>query len=338
MSDANGPRRYQPRELVAMFIDPAWADDADADYLVVDLSPQEPGAVDVQGLSRRLAACPVPLIGIGAEQTDPLADAMDVLVESEPDLTTVLDALGANPGAAAVLVQVLRSVGKLPVLEALALESLGYATLQCGEEFAGWLAARARRPSVGPASTTSSHYEPVLLERQDSRLEIVLNAPHNRNALSTAMRDGLTGAFKLVAMDPGITAVDVRGSGPCFSAGGDLTEFGTTADAALAHHIRMRRMPARYLAPEAGRYHFHVHGACIGAGIELAAFAGHLTATEETYFQLPEVSMGLIPGAGGCVSIPRRIGRRRTAFMALSGQRIDARQALAWGLVDDVAE
>ncbi len=79
-----------------------------------------------------------------------------------------------------------------------------------------------------------------------------------------------------------------------------------------------------------------VHGACIGAGIELPAFARRVVAREDTWFQLPELAMGLVPGAGGTVSIPRRIGRQRTAWLALTSQRIDAETAWRWGLVDEL--
>ena len=80
-----------------------------------------------------------------------------------------------------------------------------------------------------------------------------------------------------------------------------------------------------------------VHGACVGSGIEFPAFASHLIAREDAWFQLPELQFGLIPGAGGCVSIPRRIGRQRTAWWVLSGARINAQTALDWGLVDGLA-
>ncbi len=79
-----------------------------------------------------------------------------------------------------------------------------------------------------------------------------------------------------------------------------------------------------------------VHGACVGAGVELPAFAARVVAREDATFELPELSMGLVPGAGGTVSLPRRIGRQRTAWLCLTGARIDARAALAWGLVDEV--
>ena len=79
-----------------------------------------------------------------------------------------------------------------------------------------------------------------------------------------------------------------------------------------------------------------VHGACVGAGIETPAAAGRVVARPDAYFRLPEVAMGLIPGAGGTASIPRRIGRRRACYTAVTGWDVDAATALAWGLVDAV--
>ena len=76
----------------------------------------------------------------------------------------------------------------------------------------------------------------------------------------------------------------------------------------------------------------------MGAGIELPAFAARVTATEDAVMALPELGIGLIPGAGGTVSIPRRIGQHRAAYLALSGCRIDAVRALRWGLIDDITD
>jgi enoyl-CoA hydratase/carnithine racemase len=70
--------------------------------------------------------------------------------------------------------------------------------------------------------------------------------------------------------------------------------------------------------------------------VELAAFAGRMTADPATTFGLPEVGMGLVPGSGGTVSVARRIGRARTAWLALTGSVVDAPTALAWGLVDEI--
>ena len=74
----------------------------------------------------------------------------------------------------------------------------------------------------------------------------------------------------------------------------------------------------------------------MGAGIEVPAFAGRVVATADAAIALPELGAGLVPGAGGTVSIPRRIGRHRTALLGLTGSPIDAPTALAWGLVDAV--
>ena len=152
------------------------------------------------------------------------------------------------------------------------------------------------------------------------------------------MRDALVELLELVLLDHSIKRVAVSGRGSCFSVGGELREFGLATDPASAHLIRSSHNPGRLLARCADRVSFHLHSACIGSGIEIPAFAGHVSAAPRTFFQLPELAFGLIPGAGGCVSISRRIGRQRTAWLALSGKRINASQALEWGLIDEILE
>jgi enoyl-CoA hydratase/carnithine racemase len=309
---------WSPADLEAAAVEPNWAERAA--YLVVDVR----GGISA-ALARWLATQPIPIVAVGST----LSPAVDLAVEPH-EVERLVRAIEKNPAACAVLVQVLRVVGRLPVEDALAVESMAYATLQSGREFAAWRASRAVR------TKPRREEDIVLLRRDGDRVHLVLNSPETRNALSVPMRDALTEAFKLVAIDPDIVEVHVSANGPCFSSGGDLDEFGTANDYAEAHRIRMLGMPARYLAAQVGRYRFHVHGACIGAGIELPAFAGRLTASSDAFFQLPEVAMGLIPGAGGCVSIPRRIGRQRTAYMAILGERFPAERALAWGLIDAI--
>ena len=124
--------------------------------------------------------------------------------------------------------------------------------------------------------------------------------------------------------------------GACFSTGGDLDEFGTAPDPVSGHLVRGLALPGRCLAACAERVTVRVHGACVGSGIEFPAFAGRIVAAPDSWFQLPELGFGLIPGAGGCVSIPRRIGRQRAAWMMLSRARIKAPTALDWGLVDSL--
>jgi enoyl-CoA hydratase/carnithine racemase len=141
--------------------------------------------------------------------------------------------------------------------------------------------------------------------------------------------------------DDSVQAVSLTGAGPSFCSGGDLAEFGARADPTAAHLIRLTRSPARQLHQLAtrigSRLRVRLHGHALGGGIEMAAFCGHVTATPDTSCGLPEVGLGLIPGAGGTVSLTRRIGRHRTAWLGLSGQPIDAVTANAWGLVDTLA-
>jgi enoyl-CoA hydratase/carnithine racemase len=239
-------------------------------------------------------------------------------------------AVRRNPQAATTLVQVLRAGSALSVGAALTVESLAYSTLQAGPEHRRWLDSQRSRPTdARPAPT-------VRLDRHASTLWITLDRPERRNAYSARMRDELVEALSVPAFDSTITSVHLLGAGPNFCSGGDLAEFGSLPDPATAHGIRMQHSAGWRISQLAGRVTVHLHGACVGAGIELAAFAGAVEATEDATMSLPEVSMGLIPGAGGTASVPRRIGPPRTAWLALTGSRLDARTAQRWGLVDKV--
>jgi enoyl-CoA hydratase/carnithine racemase len=148
------------------------------------------------------------------------------------------------------------------------------------------------------------------------------------------MREELCDALDAAAVDA--VPVLLHGAGQCFSSGGDLDEFGSLVDPVDAHFVRiMRSVPTR-LQQLRPRLKAAVHGTCVGSGVEFAAFASRLLCEPGTTFRLPEVGMGLIPGAGGTVSIPARIGRRPFLEMALLGKEMDAKTALALGLVDEI--
>ena len=110
------------------------------------------------------------------------------------------------------------------------------------------------------------------------------------------------------------------------------------SDPATAHWVRSLRLPAWWLARLQDKLDIHVNGAAIGAGVEIAAFAKRVTTSKDAWFQLPELKYGLIPGAGGTASLPSRIGRQRTAYMALSMDKIRANTALDWGLIDAIID
>lgn len=305
--------------------------------LVVDLrgaaSAYDPDAA--QRARTQLAELPCPSIAIAAsDMAEPHASwapAFDLLLDDPAQLPEIARSIESNPIASLAMVQLLRHSESLSIHEGLIAESLVYSTLQSGPEFSAWLrdrkSPRAPEPDDEPA---------VALLRDGHRLHVTLNRPDRRNAFSAEMRDGFSEAMRVVQSDPSIEEVILRGAGPAFCSGGDLAEFGTLPDPATAHVIRSTRNPARLIASVADRVRCVLHGACVGAGIELPAFTARVGAKADARFWLPEISMGLVPGAGGTVSLPRRIGRQRTNLLVLSQRRIDAETALEWGLIDEL--
>jgi len=254
------------------------------------------------------------------EVPDPLSAAVDVVRRVEE-----------RPGPALTLGSVLRLVSEVDGPSGLQIESHAYSMLLRGADFTAWLDGRPvrRKPS-------DHGHDLVLVERQGDVVSVVLNHPERRNAYSARLRDELHEALRVAALDPSVRLVRLSGAGPGFCAGGDLDEFGTLSDPVLAHLIRTTAGVAGIMESLRPRLHVHVHGSNVGAGVELAAFGGRVTAAAGTTFALPEVTMGLMPGAGGTVSITRRVGRWRAAWLCLSGDVIDSDRACAWGLVDEV--
>jgi enoyl-CoA hydratase/carnithine racemase len=333
---------WSVRELSELLIAPdagEWLSPLDGPgTLALDLGP---GASAISSRDRERLLEELPLLpcvtvalfeGPGDPRVRALAAACDVTVPDRAALESLGAGFGHTPVAALAFVQLLRGAPRRSIHEALIAESFVYSTLQAGAEFRAWLAerrARAGKPAIdeGPACR---------LERDRGRLDIRLTRSRKHNAFSRGMRDELTEALQLAISDPSIEEVVLSGEGESFCSGGDLDEFGSFPDPAEAHVIRTTRSPALLISKLSGRIRAEVHGACIGAGAELPAFTDHVVAGEDAFFCLPEVGLGLVPGAGGTASLPRRIGRQRTAWLGLSGARIDAATALAWGLVDEV--
>lgn len=264
-------------------------------------------------------------------------------VSSLDDLTANIT---ATPGAAVTLAQLLRTAGRtvdvgsgralevgsdlaLEVGSGLVHESLAYSVLQSGPEFRRWLAARPapRSRPVPPAV--------VVVTREGDHISATLDRPEVHNAYNRQMRDELCDALAVALADPSCS-LTLAGRGRSFCSGGDLDEFGTAPDPVTSHIVRVARSPGRMISLMADRVTAHLHGVCAGSGIEIPAFAGAVVADPDTRIWLPELAMGLIPGAGGTISLPRRIGRERTAWLVLSGWPVDAPTAASWGLVDAV--
>ena len=282
------------------------------------------------------------IVGVAAEPRQ-AGEVFDVLLTgaldpprpwvgcADPHLTArrLAEIVTRQPAASVALTQVLRMGARLSPYDRLVVESLAYSTLQGGAGFGNWLAS-------APPRTPRPAASPVLLRRDGDRLAITLDRPWARNAMDAGTRDALCEALQVAVADASISRVDLYGNGPAFCSGGDLAEFGTSRDPAYAHLVRVARSPAALLQRCGARVTAHLHGACVGAGIEMSAFAGHILAAHDTAIRLPEIGMGLIPGAGGTASLPVRIGRERTAYLALSGVTLTAEEALGWGLVDKI--
>lgn len=239
------------------------------------------------------------------------------------------------PQAASVCDDVLRALDPAgSTFAGVIAESLAYSTLQAGEEFQHWLAER------GPA-TVPTIPEPVVAHRDDDRLTVRFNRPTRHNAFSSDTRAALLEALDVALLDPSIREVVLAGNGPSFCSGGDLAESGTFADPASAHLARTRYSPALVLAQLTERLgsacRAEVHGHVQGSGLEMAAFCGRVVCHPDAVLGLPELALGLLPGAGGTVSVTRRIGRWRTAYLVLSGRTIGAATAWKWGLVDEIS-
>lgn len=255
-------------------------------------------------------------------------------VAAQPDGTSglatpdaLLDAIVAHPEAATALVRLVRSARRSDPDTALWAESVTYGLLQAGGEFAAW---RAAAPTVAPGTPGR-----VVVTRSGTGTVVALSRPERHNALDVTLRDALVDALRAAALGEG--PVILRGEGPSFCSGGDLAEFGTFPDPVQAHLIRSTRLPARAVLDVRPRLTAEVHGACVGAGVELAAFAARVVAAPGATFRLPEVAMGLVPGSGGTWSVSRRIGAQRTNWLALTGATIDVTLAVRWGLVDEVS-
>jgi len=266
----------------------------------------------------------VPVV-LAAAHPSPFVD-----VVADHDMAAELaSAVAARPLASVALVLLLRGSERRSVADGLIAESAVYSVLQAGPEFERWRADR--RPSERRREEGTA----VNVQRDGNTLAVTLNRPAVHNAFSVAMRDQLIEALGVAEADPSINVV-LQGAGPSFCSGGDLDEMGSRPDPATAHVVRLRRSVGRILASMADRVEAHLQGACMGAGIELPAFVGRVVARPDARIGLPEIELGLIPGAGGTVSVTRRIGRHRTALLALTGRPIDAETALSWGLVDAV--
>ena len=168
---------------------------------------------------------------------------------------------------------------------------------------------------------------------------LTLNRPTRINALSLAMRDDLHEALSSFRDDPALRVAVISGAGERgFCAGADLIEFGTAPSQDVARRTRQRRDLWGLLAGLRKPLVAALHGYVIGAGVEIAGLSDIRIASEDAVFALPEVSIGMIPGAGGTQTFPRAVGLGPglARLLAERPDRMSASEALSTGFVHRV--
>jgi len=166
---------------------------------------------------------------------------------------------------------------------------------------------------------------------------VTLNRPEVLNAIDIATRDALWAALDAIEADDDVRVVVFRGSGErAFSAGADLTEFGTAPSFTEARRARLERDLWGRIAHLGQPTIAAIHGYALGAGCELALLCDFRIAAEDARMGLPETHLGYVPTAGGSQTLPRTVGRGRALDMLLSAEPVGAARALEYGLVHEV--
>jgi enoyl-CoA hydratase len=178
---------------------------------------------------------------------------------------------------------------------------------------------------------------PVLYEMADHVATITLNRPQVRNAMNGALREAMFERFTALATDADVRVIIVTGAGDkAFSAGADIREFVEPLVPTQFREQRRRldfrqvmdRCPQPIIAA--------IRGIALGGGLELALACDIRIAGDDALLGLTEVNLAIIPGGGGTQRLPRLVGRGKALEMILTGQRIDAAEALRIGLVERV--
>ena len=354
-------------ELKDFLANPHAHEELDEPILVLELSDpaSRQNHKDLASIADSLQALPAVTVLLTEEAekiTDALASAekpdsrvdipylrhFDIITSNAAnDIDDITETVIASPQASVSLVQLLRAGETMSVRDALMAESWVYSMLQGGHVFQNWLrtqkpqqetATRQQpaKPAADQPAALADDNPAVLIDDSTDTLHLTLNRPERRNAFSAEMRDHLVKALRAANPAPPPGGIVLSGAGEAFCSGGDLNEFGTTPDSATAHIVRSLRSAAWEMHLLRDHIRVNLHGACVGAGIELPAFTNNITSTPDAFFWLPEVRLGLVPGAGGTVSLPRRIGRHRTTWLALTNRRLTPTTAHNWGLIDAI--
>lgn len=174
----------------------------------------------------------------------------------------------------------------------------------------------------------------LIVTQHERVLLLTLNRPQARNALNNALLTQIASALETAARDPQISVCVIFGNARFFAAGADLNEMAANDMPATLNDIRPRlwaRIDA-FTKPLIAA----VNGYALGAGCELALLCDAVVAGDNARFGLPEITLGIMPGAGGTQRLIRSVGKALASRMVLTGDAIDARQAQQAGLVSDI--
>jgi enoyl-CoA hydratase/carnithine racemase len=183
-----------------------------------------------------------------------------------------------------------------------------------------------------------SGFETAIYEKTEQGVAYVtLNRPQALNAFSVRMRDELFEILTAIKQDDEVRVAVFKGSGDkAFCAGADLKEFLTAPSVIKARKIRARRDLWRLFLSTPQPLIAALHGYVLGSGIEIALFCDFRIASEDAIFGLPEVGLGILPGAGGTQTLPRILGMAGALDMLLTGRRLNGQEALQMGLVNRI--
>ena len=173
--------------------------------------------------------------------------------------------------------------------------------------------------------------EVVKLERQDVIAVVTVNNPPV-NALSAAVRGGILQCMTSAIADPQVKAIVLTCEGRTFIAGADITEFGKPPKPPGLHEVLALMEGAQKPIVAA------IHGTALGGGLEVALACHFRVATKEARLGLPEVKLGLLPGAGGTQRLPRAVGPELAVKMIVGGDPIGAEEAKKNGLIEEIVE
>ncbi|MGH1493811.1 MAG: enoyl-CoA hydratase/isomerase family protein [Acidimicrobiales bacterium] len=179
--------------------------------------------------------------------------------------------------------------------------------------------------------------DPVRLEITDSAAIVTLDAPP-LNIFNLEMRDGLIEAFSAVHQLDGIGAMILRADGAHFSAGADLSEFGTAESIFEGRRIRWDRDPWGLLWDMPIPTIASLHGVAVGSGLEMAMLCDIRLAGPTTKTGLPETKLGMLPAAGGTQSLTKTIGPHGAVPIVALAETLSDRQAYDLGLITELAD